>query len=247
MSLPVASGQSAPAPKLPIGARSAGAPSIEELLCAPSPSRRRAPKPAAAVGSPARALLSSSPGAGGSSYRERLRASGVDALHRVHSGATPGGSPLASPCGSPSGKGMPPMQLSFGAVPTQMGPGHDAAARTPPVMQLEQQLPYSPYCGAPQVVTWTDVSPSTMASTSFVTPGGSSGMASFFDMGQSQVASFQVPPPQQQQQVLSCEPSPQQQVPDLMATAMPHAACCALDGEQIAAQLRAAAPDSYED
>lgn len=219
-------------PKLPIGERGAPPAGLADV---PSPSRRRGGASKRAEMSPAQALLSSSPvKSGASSYREQLRASGLDALQRVRGGSTPGGvrSQLPSPVGSPTQRGGP-LQLSFGAVPTQSGPGFDAAARTPPMVQLEQQIPFGPFCGAPQVAGFSPV-----ASTGFITPGPSTGTASFFDIAQTPVAPFQMPEMPQ--------PQSQPQVPEMMAP-MPHFGSAPFDGEALAAQLRAAAPEVYED
>ncbi|CAK0870783.1 unnamed protein product [Prorocentrum cordatum] len=243
-----------PALKLPIGARAPGVADPADVASVASPLRRRGAGPRQPPGkaAPQAPPPASSPTASPSSYREQLRASGLGALQGSRAGGRSAASQQAS---SPAGSlTFFPPPLSFAGPPAgapralpQFEPATpDASARSPPAALLPSALgapappfvpvaevgtampmqPMAPMVGfPPQACGWPDLSPIAAASPATATP------MAFFDQMQMPPADFQ------------CFGG----VADLMAIAMPQAAGAALDPEQLAAQLRAAAPTVYED
>lgn len=189
----------------------------------------------------------SSPTASPSSYREQLRANGLGALQGSRAAAVkPTASQAPSPAASLTFFPPPPSfaGLQVGAAARalpQFDPATpDASARSPPAalpptafgVPPPPFVPAAEVCSAmqmqpmaPMACGWPDLSPiaATVPSPVSATP------MNFFD--QTPHAAFR------------CFGG----MADLMAIAMPQAAGGALDREELAAQLRAAAPAVYED
>lgn len=253
------------APKLPIGSRGEGdsdhmaPPSKAPLGGIATPSRRRnqglACTPAA---SPTQALLSSE-ASGGASYREQLRASGNRALLQVREGAR---SCRASPAATPVALADKISGPSFGAAPTP-STATPAGFGCSPLATMGQQVPLvfvhavggDPYAsqqaGCPNPFAFVDM-PAMSPMAGAQCPNGQSGMAAMTSFHFPSSWGTSMAPSEPGMAAMTSSHCPGSCGTAMAASedlAMPHMIGHgqALSGEQLAAQLRAAAPDVYED
>ncbi|CAK0865812.1 unnamed protein product [Prorocentrum cordatum] len=256
------------APRLPIAARGCDAgllqadPSAAGVrgLSTPSRSRRAGPQssPAASSPTPTQALLCAD-ASGGASYREQLRASGKQALLQVREGAR----------SAPKRAEPSPVALADQIAAPPFGAAHaaPAGARTPLTTRgfaaplggspfataADQQAPLvfvHPATGAAYAGPQAAPSPFALADVLALTPGsaGAPGVVSFHCPGGYQGCA--VGPPAAVQHGGRGVPAEAQ---GFMVIAMATAPAVGsgmsqgLSGEELAAHLRAAAPDMYED